>query len=145
MEYEQSDVTKMINTLQTREFYNEMFKKAFEDDNEIFTEELLMSEKAYNRLKERYFHRSPFVSFFNPSIELREYRFRNAYYVGYIIKRDNGVWVSIYYNDKFKYILHFVLCIKKDINAYYSKITFYFKSVLLMYFITIVVLIQLEI
>ena len=54
MEYEQSDVTKMINTLQTREFYNEMFKKAFEDDNEIFTEELLMSEKAYNRLKERY-------------------------------------------------------------------------------------------
>ena len=43
MEYAKSEVTKMLNTLQTREFYNEMFD---EDDQ--------MSEEDYDRLKERY-------------------------------------------------------------------------------------------
>ena len=43
MEYAQSEVTKMLNTLQTREFYNEMFGEDWQ-----------MSEEDYNRLKERY-------------------------------------------------------------------------------------------
>ena len=43
MEYAQSEVTKMLNTLQTREFYNEMFD-----------EDCQMSEVAYDRLKKRY-------------------------------------------------------------------------------------------
>ena len=42
MEYAQSEVTKMLNTLQTREFYNERFKKY-----------LQMSEEDYDRLKKR--------------------------------------------------------------------------------------------
>ena len=42
MEYAQSEVTKMLNTLQTREFYNEKFDK---DDQ--------MSEEDYDRLKKR--------------------------------------------------------------------------------------------
>ena len=43
MEYAQSEVTIMLNTLQTREFYNEKF---YEDEQ--------MSEVAYDRLKKRY-------------------------------------------------------------------------------------------
>ena len=43
MEYAQSEVTKMLNTLQSREFYNEKFN--------IFNQ---MNEVAYDRLKKRY-------------------------------------------------------------------------------------------
>ena len=43
MEYAKSEVTKMLNTLQTREFYNEKFKSRYQ-----------MSEEDYDRLKERY-------------------------------------------------------------------------------------------
>ena len=43
MEYAQSEVTKMLNTLQTREFYNDKF-----DEDEQ------MSEEDYDRLKKRY-------------------------------------------------------------------------------------------
>ena len=42
MEYAKSEVTKML-TLQTREFYNEMFDSKYQ-----------MSEEDYDRLKERY-------------------------------------------------------------------------------------------
>ena len=52
MEYAQSEVTKMLNTLQTREFYNEMIKKAFEDRGLIFRKYNQMY--AYDRLKKRY-------------------------------------------------------------------------------------------
>ena len=54
MEYAQSVVTIMLNTLQTREFYNEMFKKYFEDRNWTFKENNQMSEKCYDKLKEKY-------------------------------------------------------------------------------------------
>ena len=53
MEYAQSEVTKML-TLQTREFYNEIFKKFYEGIDEIFAEDYQMSEEDYDRLKERY-------------------------------------------------------------------------------------------
>ena len=43
MEYAKSEVTKMLNTLQTREFYNEKFDKNYP-----------MSEEKYYRLKKRY-------------------------------------------------------------------------------------------
>ena len=43
MEYAKSEVTKMLNTLQTREFYNDKFKSRYQ-----------MSEEDYDRLKERY-------------------------------------------------------------------------------------------
>ena len=43
LEYAKSEVTKMLNTLQTREFYNEKFSKVQK-----------MSKKAYDRLKKRY-------------------------------------------------------------------------------------------
>ena len=43
MEYEKSEVTKMLNTLQTREFYNEKLNKLNQ-----------MSEEDYDRLKNRY-------------------------------------------------------------------------------------------
>ena len=66
-----------------------------------------MSEKCYDKLKEKYSSRPPFVFFFNPNIQLEEkidyfehysamYSFHIVrYYVGYTIKRDNGKWVSI--------------------------------------------------
>ena len=54
MEYAQSEVTKMLNKLQTREFYNEKFEKGREDRKWNLIEDDLMSEEDYNRLKERY-------------------------------------------------------------------------------------------
>ena len=85
MEYAQSEVTKMLNTLQTREFYNEKFDK---DDQ--------MSEEDYDRLKKRYSSWFPFVFFFNPTIQLEQYtEYRFDYCVGYRIKRNDGEWVSI--------------------------------------------------
>ena len=90
MEYAKSEITKMLNTLQTREFYNENFDSKYQ-----------MSEEAYDRLKKRYESRPPFVFFFNPTIQLEEFtvfrRFFVGYYVGYVLKRDDGEWVSIYY------------------------------------------------
>ena len=95
MEYAKSEVTKMLNTLQTREFYNEMFKKVYEDNNEIFTEDDQFSEEDYDRLKKRYSSRPPFVFFFNPTIQLEHFNYGYCYYVGYRIKNDDGEWVSI--------------------------------------------------
>ena len=43
LEYAKSEVTKMLNTFQTREFYNEKFDSYCQ-----------MSEEDYDRLKERY-------------------------------------------------------------------------------------------
>ena len=43
MEYAQSEVTKMLNTLRSKEFYNEKFSQRFQ-----------MSEEDYDRLKKRY-------------------------------------------------------------------------------------------
>ena len=43
LEYAKSEVTKMLNTFQTREFYNEMFNEFWQ-----------ISEEAYDKLKERY-------------------------------------------------------------------------------------------
>ena len=55
MEYAQSEVTKMLNKLQAREIYNEMFdSKYFEDRNWDFNKLKQMSEEAYDRLKKRY-------------------------------------------------------------------------------------------
>ena len=84
MEYAKSEVTKMLNTLQTREFYNDKFKSRYQ-----------MSEEDYDRLKERYSSRPPFVFLFNPTIQLQQIVYRNGYYVGYAIKEDNDKWVSI--------------------------------------------------
>ena len=86
MEYAKSEVTKMLNTLQTREFYNEKFDSKYQ-----------MSEEAYDRLKERYSSRTPFVFFFNPTIQLEQYtdEYGFIYYVGYRIKNDDDEWVSI--------------------------------------------------
>ena len=55
-----------------------------------------MSEETYARLEERYESRPPFVFFFNPTIQLQQYRLLDGYYVGYEIKRDDK-WVSIDY------------------------------------------------
>ena len=87
LEYARSEVTKMLNTLQTREFYNEMFSHRSQT-----------SEEDYERLKERYESRPPFVFFFKPTtIQLVENRGYRGYYVGYVIKSDDGKLVSIYY------------------------------------------------
>ena len=76
----------MLNTLQTREFYNERFDEGRQ-----------MSEEDYDRLKKRYESRPPFVFFFNPTIQLQQFAelgFR--YYVGYsIMGDDDDEWVSI--------------------------------------------------
>ena len=63
MEYAQSEVTKMLNTRQTREFYNEMFKKIFEDNYMIFKEDYQMSEETYDRLKERYIKKVSYLHY----------------------------------------------------------------------------------
>ena len=85
MEYARSEVTKMLNTLQTREFYNEKFD-----------EDKQMSEENYDRLKKRYSSRPPFVFFFNPTIQLQQFTdWFGGYYVGYRIKRNGGLMVSI--------------------------------------------------
>ena len=84
MEYAKSEVTKMLNTLQSREFYNEMIDLRYQ-----------MSEETYDRLKKRYSSRPPIVFFFNPPIQLEEIKYKNRYYVGYAIKNDDGEWVSI--------------------------------------------------
>ena len=94
MEYAQSEVTKIL-TLKTREFYNEMSKKFFKDKKWDFTEDDQMSEEAYDRLKERYCSRPPFVFFFNPTIQLEQFTEHGLNYVGYAIKRDKGFMVSI--------------------------------------------------
>ena len=71
MEYAKSEVTKMLNTLQTREFYNEKFDKNYP-----------MSEEKYYRLKKRYSSRPPFVFFFNPTIQLEQFtEYGDTYYV----------------------------------------------------------------
>ena len=54
MEYAQSEVTKMFNILQTREFYNKIFKKAWEDEGLIFYEDDKISEETFDRLKKGY-------------------------------------------------------------------------------------------
>ena len=96
MEYAQSEVTKMFNILQTREFYNKIFKKAWEDEGLIFYEDDKISEETFNRLKKRYSSRPPFVFFFNPTIQLEKItQYGFDYYVGYEIKRDDGRLVSI--------------------------------------------------
>ena len=85
MEYAKSEVTKMLNTLQTREFYNEKFSEAEQ-----------MSEEVYDRLKKRYESRPPFVFFFNPTIQLQQFaELGIRYSVGYRIKNNYGVNVSI--------------------------------------------------
>ena len=85
MEYAKSEVTKMLNTLQTREFYNEKFH-----------EDHQMSEETYDILKERYSSRPPFVFFFNPTIQLEQFtKYGYGYCVGYTIENDNSKWVSI--------------------------------------------------
>ena len=85
MEYAQSEVTKMLNTLQTREFYNEKFSEYYQ-----------MSEEAYDRLKKRYSSRPPFVFFFNPTIQLQQFTESDYIYsVGYRIKNDDDEWVNI--------------------------------------------------
>ena len=82
MEYTQSEITKMLNTLRTREFYNKKFGHYF------------MSEESYDRLKKRYSSRPPFVFFFNPTIQLQQFTYGAMYYVGYRIQGDDGVKVS---------------------------------------------------
>ena len=72
-----------------------MFKKYFEDGGFILSELNQISEEAYDRLKERYSSRPPFVFFFNPTIQLEQITYVNAYYVGYRIERNDGKYVSI--------------------------------------------------
>ena len=71
LEYAKSEVTKMLNTLQTTEFYNEKFLIS------------KMNEEVYNRLKERYDSRPPFVFFFNPTLQLQQINYGVMHYVGY--------------------------------------------------------------
>ena len=52
LEYARSEVTKMLNTLQTREFYNEKFDSDFQ-----------MSEETYDRLKERYIKKVSYLHY----------------------------------------------------------------------------------
>ena len=52
MEYAQSEVTKMLNTFQTREFYNEKFDSDFQ-----------MSEETYDLLKERYIKKVSYLHY----------------------------------------------------------------------------------
>ena len=85
MEYAKSEVTMMLNTLQTRDFYNEEFSKYYK-----------ICEESYDRLKKRYSSRPPFVFFFNPTIQLEQYtKYGLDYYVGYRIMGDDGEWVGI--------------------------------------------------
>ena len=95
-EYEQSEANKMLNTLQSLEFYNERFKKGWEEIGLIFSEDRQMSEEVYDRLKERYESRPPFVFFFNLTIEPEIVTDLSGFYVGYVVERD-GVMVSIDY------------------------------------------------
>ena len=60
-EYSESKVTKKLNTLPTREYIKSKIKEKWQ-----------MSEERYERLRNRFESRPPFVFYFNPNIELQE-------------------------------------------------------------------------
>ena len=63
-EYQQSEVTKRLNTLPPRDYLNSKFSNGYE-----------ISEEKYTRLKERFSSRPPFVYFFNPSLKIEEWSY----------------------------------------------------------------------
>ena len=72
-EYQQSEVTKRLNTLPPRDYLNSKFSNGYE-----------ISEESYNRLKERFSSRPPFVYFFNPSLKIEEFSFLgNSHLIGF--------------------------------------------------------------
>ena len=72
-EYQQSEVTKRLNTLPPRDYLNSKFGSWYE-----------INEESYNRLKERFASRQPFVYFFNPSLEIEEWSYlANAHIIGF--------------------------------------------------------------
>ena len=90
MEYAQSEVTKMLNTLQSEDFYNEYFDSY---------EQMVGN---YYRLQNRYYSIPPFVFFFNPTIQLKKIMRYDGYYVGYQIKSNYGYEVNIDFKSYFK-------------------------------------------
>ena len=72
-EYQQSEVTKRLNTLPSRDYLNSKFSNGYE-----------ISEESYNRLKERHSSRPPFVYFFNPSLKIEEWSYlANMHVIGF--------------------------------------------------------------
>ena len=60
-EYSESKVTRELNTLPSREYFN----SKFDEDKQ-------MSEEWYELLRKKFESRPPFIFYFNPSIQLQE-------------------------------------------------------------------------
>ena len=72
-EYQQSEVTKRLNTLPSRDYLNSKFSNGFE-----------ISEEDYNRLKERFTSRPPLAYFFNPNLKIEEWSYlENELIIGF--------------------------------------------------------------
>ena len=72
-EYQQSEVTKRLNTLPSRDYLNSKFSNGYE-----------ISEEDYSRLKERFTSRPPFVYLFNPNLKIEEWSFlENEHIIGF--------------------------------------------------------------
>ena len=72
-EYQQSEVTKRLNTLPPRDYLNSKFSNGYE-----------ISEVDYNRLKERLSLRPPFAYFFNPNLKIEKWsNLANAHIIGF--------------------------------------------------------------
>ena len=72
-EYQQSEVTKRLNKLPPRDYLNSEFSNGY-----------LISDENYNRLKERLSSRPPYVYFFNPSLQIKEWNYStNTYIIGF--------------------------------------------------------------
>ena len=62
-----------------------------------------LTNNQYNLVSKRSSSRPPFVFFFNPTIQLQQFTKSGFnYYVGYRIKRDDGIWVGIDFNSLLK-------------------------------------------
>ena len=82
-EYEQSMVTRTIQ-LPTREYINQLF---YESEQ--------ISSDDYERMKERYESRTPFIYYFNPNIEIEERVYDGwVLKIGYFIKATKYVSVK---------------------------------------------------
>ena len=88
-EYSESKVTRELNTLPPLEFLNSKFGEYSQ-----------MSEEDYERLRERFESRPPFVFYFNPNIELHEEVGGTIYIIGFF---DEGTKVGVNEQNKLQF------------------------------------------
>ena len=127
-EYSESKVTRVLNTLPSREYFNTKFDK----DSHI-------SEERYELLRKRLESRPPFVFYFNPNIQLKE-----KVYESWILKIwffAEGTDVSVNKRNRLQVYVMFVINISYLERSEFNNINEYclcnccLKYLLMHYFI----------